>query len=135
MLKKLEKYFLNKSIGVLGINESHPIIYKALNYVTNKMNHYIVINPKKKIFKFLKIGVLNNLPYPQLNTNSLRYNEMTEEKILFHQNIFKQKNLNGIKTNMFFYYKYLNNPFYKYRVFHLLLEKKKVLLLYSEKYI
>ena len=55
MLKKLEKYFLNKSIGVLGINESHPIIYKALNYVTNKMNHYIVINPKKKIFKFLKI--------------------------------------------------------------------------------
>ena len=50
---------------------------------------------------------------------------MTEEKILLQENIFKQKNLNGIKTNMFFYNKYLNNPFYKYRVFHLLLEKKE----------
>ena len=47
MLKKLEKYFLNKSIGVLGINESHPIIYKALNYVTNKMNIHFCDNPKK----------------------------------------------------------------------------------------
>ena len=36
MLKKLENKFNDISIGVLGINKSHPQIYKALNYVTNE---------------------------------------------------------------------------------------------------
>ena len=52
MLKKLENKFNDISIGVLGINKSHPQIYKALNYVTSKMNHYFVANRKKNFLQF-----------------------------------------------------------------------------------
>ena len=128
MLKKLENEFIDISIGVLGINKSHPLIYKALNYATSKMNHYFVANRKKKKFTILKIKDFNVLPYPIANNDELSYNELKKEQILSKENIFELRNIDAIKTKKYFYNKYLNNPFYKYKVFHLTLEKEEAII-------
>ena len=50
---------------------------------------------------------------------------MTEEKILLQENIFKQKILMALKLKMFFYNKYLNNPFISIEFFIYFWKKRK----------
>ena len=119
LLKKLEKMNPNLDIAVLGINKTHPPMYKAINYYTGIMDHYYVTNPENKNFNILIYDNETKLPTPIISEFKLIYKQVLIEDFKDKRNNYKSKNFSFYKSVDFFINKYLKHPFYDYKLFDL----------------
>ena len=119
LLKKLENINPNKTIAVLGINQDHPRIYKAINYDTGIMDHFYFTNPDIKNFRVLMNDKHKKLPTPKISSCKLISKNILISDLDKIDYNYKSKNFSNKKTAKYFINKYLNNPFYNYQLFHL----------------
>ena len=110
LFKWLVKNVNPKSIGAIGINRNVRKFYEILGYKTGEMNHYFIKNPYKSILKIADIQ--SNFSKPTTIDKSTRIFEI------------KNKDLNKIKyssyprkSNIYLQKRYVNHPYYNYKIF------------------
>jgi hypothetical protein len=129
MLKKLEKLEPDLDIAVIGINKSLPPIFRVLNYYSDVMDHYYIVNPKIKNFYILSNENESLLPYPIISKNIIIYRQVFENDFLKNKYNYISKNFTCFKSASFFLNKYLNHPIYQYKLFHLEQSEEKFALI------
>ena len=125
MLKNLEKFEPNLEIAVLGINKSHPPMYRALKYFSGSMEHYYITNPGIQNFNIIYFKDKSYRANPIVSKIKLIYKELFEEDLLSNNYIYSSDNYSCYKSSAYFINKYLKHPIYNYKIFHLEINKKK----------
>ena len=117
LLKWLIKNINPKSIGAIGINEEVKRIYDILGYKTGKMNHYFIKNPKKNNFKIADIKSKFSIP--------ISYNESTKIHEIKNADINEiEFSFNPRKSAIYYQNRYVNHPYYEYKIFGVFYEDK-----------
>jgi len=125
MLKKLERFEPNLEIAVLGINKSHPPMYRALKYFSGCMEHYYLTNPNFQKFNIIYFKDKNYIANPFISKIKLINRELFEEDLIRKDYKYSSNNYSCYKSSVYFINKYLKHPIYKYKIFHLEINKKK----------
>ena len=110
-LSVLLKKFSDYSIFCLGLTEKAKKIFDLYNFTTGKLNHYYLLNPYKKKFKFIKKPQRIRSFYQHKNFLDVR---LINKKNFYYLDAFKSK---SEKNSEYFKSKYLFNPFYKYQIY------------------
>ncbi len=128
LLKKLRDENPKTDIAVIGINSLHPPLYRRLNFEVNHMDHFFMINPYLKKFKVIKFkNKINDKKNFKIKKNITF--EIINDKFLKNTKFkYKSKNFTLYKNLNFFINKYIKNPFYKYILFNLKIEKKNAII-------
>lgn len=115
---KCLEYLMNKgyrSISCCGINKKTQPIYKFLGYETGKLNHWYMLNNtlKNKQYKIAKVvDSIGRSKYKEnKNKITLMDTEVTEKEFT----LIKQ--IGFIKSYEYFRYKYLEHPYYQYKIY------------------
>ena len=110
LFKKIS--FKKKFIGVLGIENNLLQYHKWQGFKIGKLNHHFFINNSKINFKFLKRKIKKqnflkkNIDVYNINKKNIAH--LVNKKIFFYQY--------PIKSKKYLLQRYLNNPFYKYKI-------------------
>ena len=116
---KLIFYLIKRSkksiICTVGCNNKTYKIYKSLGFKCGELNHYYFINNYKKKFYLIKrkkqkINFFLNDKIQRLYSYNLRDKYHQISNLKNHENIFR-------KNYLYFKYKYVLNPFYKYKFY------------------
>ena len=114
LLIYLKKNYHNRAIAVIGINEVARKVYNSLGYKILELSHYYTTR------KDYKKNILDNnfTKHPNPSSIGQLLEEIDLENISKLTNFFERRkdNLFG-KTLTYFKNKYLNHPFYKYKLY------------------
>ena len=117
LLNKLKEIEKPSFIGVNGINKLHPPMYKALGYKTIELKCFFFINPKIESNLILNKNLVD-LIIPNKNTSVLI--EMTANDLKNLNKLKHHLKIDNPKSTKYFIKRFLEHPFYKYRVFKIL---------------
>ena len=120
LIKFLEKLKGVKNLLGVGLADKAVGIYKYLNFYTNKLNQYVIIN--RELEKY-KIAHIQNPKINSINNNNLK-NQYNVKKILNESqidnfNFDDYKSNIPFKTKNYFIKRYFKHPIYKYDVYGL----------------
>jgi hypothetical protein len=113
LLRALSIQDTGSIMAVNGINAAHPPMYKSMGYLTGELSQYYLVN-KSQEQHLLKAPADFSLPYP--SSGDATYFEFATSD--FHDNQSKMDCSRVIpkKSSKYFCARYLNHPFYRYRV-------------------
>ena len=117
LLKTLVKHLKADVIIGSGISDISKRFYKLLKYEIGSLSHFFLVNPKKNKFKILKkpknfiSNIQNKEEYKLIKIDK---NNLFEKCTKNEANIFVST---PKKNTEFIFNRYLNLPFYKYKIF------------------
>ena len=112
LMRYIEKKYAPACISATGLNDTVVPLYQFLGYKTSKINHWFLVNNKKKTFK-LVYGTNNILshknPYlEQLEGKKVAINTLVNLSIL------NQKKKNSTRDYLYIVKRYEEHPVYNY---------------------
>jgi len=111
------KHYKYSKIGTIGCSEEAKTIYKKMRFKVGNMKHHFVINPKINSFKLIKITK---------NKKKISFKEQLHKKIKYLKGDLNLKifgnNVDELvkkyaKDETFFQNRYINHPYYKYKIY------------------
>ena len=117
LLKALEDIEPNIAIAVNGIKDTHPPLYASLGYKVKELTQYYMINPNlnQNLLQF-PINFSHAIPKSG-EASCIDMSIPTLEILQFPKQFTLSK-----KTSTYFIRRYIEHPFYKYKVYGILLE-------------
>lgn len=120
LLKAVERFEASDAVGVLGLNPTHPPMYRALGFKTGELRHFIAAAPGVSSFAVLEVPAESKIPSFRSGSAilSLWPETMIDTEVDALDRSLPAAGLNaGIKTARFFLNRYKNHPHYRYQVF------------------
>lgn len=100
------------ALGVSGINLAHPPMYRALGYQVVELAQHYLVNPD--VPRRLISGHAEKTIWPHPREGDAVFTEMDVEEL---QNLRWESHVIPRKTPTYFARRFLQHPFYRYRVF------------------
>lgn len=112
-------------IGTIGCNKKAKTIYKKMGFKVGNMKHYFTINSKIKSFKIIKVSkkIHQNLN-KDLSSKKIKYLKSDLKLKIFGNDTMGLVKKYG-KDETFFQNRYINHPYYRYKIY-LIYDFKKV---------
>jgi len=114
MIAFLKKEKNLKKIYTIGLSEDSINIYKALKYNVGYLKHFVLVNSNIKKFNILKLQDRKIIKTHAILENDCLLEEINRKDFL-KNNYFNSNNF--YKNKEYIVNKYLNHPFYKYKLF------------------
>jgi hypothetical protein len=123
LLNSISRFEPCDAIGVLGLNPTHPPMYRALGFNTGELNHWIAVNSRVTTFSILGVPSGWHPPVPKAGETKLVPWSKFDSRAWARLNEGGLGWLNrGIKSSQFFESRYVRHPRYDYDVFALVLQ-------------
>ncbi len=113
LLRALSTQEAGSIMAVNGINAAHPPMYKSMGYLTGELSQYYLLN-KDQEQHLLKAPANFSLPYP--SAGDATYSELSRTNFHDNRNPIDNSKVIPKKSFKFFLSRYLDHPFYRYRV-------------------
>jgi len=111
------KYYKYSKIGTIGCSEEAKTIYKKMGFKVGNMNHYFIINSKIKSFKLIdKPKNLNKIFFKDSPDKKIKHLKGNLKLKIFENDIVGLIEKYG-KDEAYFQNRYINHPYYKYRIY------------------